>query len=76
MPQDPLRPDQRVPASGLTPNEPEVSQAIRVLARYRVVGLLQGTYRFNLGLVVERTDGHYQHYWRDSAAWHAGPVIT
>jgi hypothetical protein len=42
----------------------------------RVVGLLQGTFGFNMEMIVERTDGHYQHYWRDGAGWHAGPIIT
>jgi hypothetical protein len=42
----------------------------------RVVGLLQGTYRFNLEVVVQRTDDHYQDYFRDAGGWHAGPVIT
>jgi hypothetical protein len=41
----------------------------------RVVGLIEGL-GFNLELVAERTDGRYQHYWRDGAGWHAGPVIT
>lgn len=42
----------------------------------RVVGLLQGTYATNLELVAERNDGGFQHYWRDGAGWHAGPIIT
>ncbi len=42
----------------------------------RVVGLLQGTYATNLELVAERTDGNYQHYWRDGVGWHPGPLIT
>jgi hypothetical protein len=27
-------------------------------------------------LIVQRTDDHYQHYWRDGAGWHGGPIIT
>jgi len=42
----------------------------------RVVGLLQGSFGFNLELVAERTDGRYQHYWRGGAGWNAGPIIT
>jgi hypothetical protein len=42
----------------------------------RVVALLQGSFGFNLELVVENLDGHYQHYWRDAAGWHAGVVIV
>jgi hypothetical protein len=42
----------------------------------RVVALLQGTYQFNLEVIVQRTDDQYQHYFRDGTGWHAGPVIT
>jgi hypothetical protein len=42
----------------------------------RVVALVQGSFGFNLELVVETLDGHYQHYWRDGAGWHAGVVIV
>ncbi|MHA7291322.1 C1 family peptidase [Arthrobacter sp. MDT3-24] len=42
----------------------------------RVVGLLQGTYGTNLELMVQRTDGKFQHYWRDGAGWHPGPVVV
>lgn len=42
----------------------------------RVLGLLQSTYATNLELIAERTDGRCQHYWRDGAGWHAGPIIT
>ena len=38
-------------------------------------GLCQGSYGMNLELVVLRTDRQLQHYWRDGAGWHAGPVI-
>ncbi|MBP2329350.1 hypothetical protein JOF56_009735 [Kibdelosporangium banguiense] len=42
----------------------------------RVVSLLQSTYGTNLELVAERTDGAYQHYWRDGGGWHTGPIVT
>ncbi len=42
-----------------------------------VGGLLEGSFGFNLELIVERDDGHVQHYWRDpSLNWHAGEVIV
>ena len=43
--------------------------------RRRVVGLLQGTYGTNLEIIVQLTDGRFQHFWRDGAGWHAGPVV-
>lgn len=43
----------------------------------RVVSLIQSTYGTDLEVIAERTDGHYQHYWRDeNLAWQAGPIIT
>jgi Papain family cysteine protease len=45
-------------------------------AAARVVGLLQGTYSTNLEAIVQRTDGRYQHYWRDGVGWHAGAVVV
>lgn len=42
----------------------------------RVVALIQSTYATNLEVIAERTDGRYQHYWRDGAGWHAGVIIT
>ncbi|GAB63585.1 MAG: peptidase C1A [Candidatus Jettenia sp.] len=42
----------------------------------RVVGLLEGSFGFNLELIAERNDGRYQHYWRDSNGWHAGAIIV
>lgn len=41
----------------------------------RVLGLIQSTFGTNLEILVENTDGSTQHYWRDGAGWHAGPVI-
>jgi hypothetical protein len=41
----------------------------------RVVGALQGSLAFALEVVIERTDGLYQHYFRGGAGWQAGPTI-
>jgi Papain family cysteine protease len=41
----------------------------------RVIALVEGSFGFNLELVVENNDGHYQHYWRDAGGWHPGVVI-
>jgi hypothetical protein len=40
-----------------------------------VAALVEGSYGFNLEVVVLRWDGILQHYWRDGAGWHEGPVI-
>ena len=40
-----------------------------------VVGLVEGSFGFNLETIVLRTDSCLQHYWRDSTGWHEGPVI-
>jgi hypothetical protein len=40
-----------------------------------VVSLVEGSYGFNLELIVLRTDKKLQHYWRDGAGWHEGPII-
>lgn len=37
----------------------------------RVVALLQGSFGFNLEVVVLRNDGMLEHYWRDDGGWHA-----
>jgi Papain family cysteine protease len=43
----------------------------------RVVSMIQSSYGTNLELIVERTDGHYQHYWRDgSLTWQVGAHIV
>jgi len=42
----------------------------------RVVGLIQSSFATNLELIAERTDGRYQHYWRDGSGWHAGVVVA
>ena len=40
-----------------------------------VIGLVEGSFGFNLEVVVLRTDNQMQHYWRDGGGWHEGPVI-
>ncbi|MEU3721580.1 C1 family peptidase [Streptomyces sp. NPDC031705] len=40
-----------------------------------VTGMLQGSFGFNLEVLVLRTDRLLQHYWRDGAGWHEGAVI-
>jgi hypothetical protein len=40
-----------------------------------VVGLVEGSFGYNLEAVVLRVDGGLQHYWRDGAGWHEGPVF-
>jgi hypothetical protein len=40
-----------------------------------VWGLVQGSFGFNLDVVVETTNGCLQHYYRDGDAWHEGVVI-
>lgn len=42
----------------------------------RVISLVEGSFGFNLELIVETIDGHYQHYWRDGNGWHQGVVIA
>jgi hypothetical protein len=42
----------------------------------RVVGLLEGSFGFNLELIAELLDGRYQHYWGNYTGWQAGPIIT
>ncbi|RSS66669.1 C1 family peptidase [Streptomyces sp. WAC06614] len=40
-----------------------------------VTGMLQGSFGFNLEVIVLRTDRQLQHYWRDGSGWHEGAVI-
>jgi hypothetical protein len=40
-----------------------------------VLALLEGSFGFNLEVIVLRQDGMLQHYWRDGAGWHPGAVI-
>lgn len=37
--------------------------------------LVEGSFGFNLELIVLRTDRQLQHYWRDSSGWHEGVII-
>jgi hypothetical protein len=41
-----------------------------------VVGLLQGSYGFNLECIVLLGTGHIQHWWRDGSGWHPGSQIV
>lgn len=40
-----------------------------------VAGLCQGSWGMNLEVIALLNDGRLQHYWRDGAGWHAGPII-
>jgi len=40
-----------------------------------VAGLCESQWGMNLEAIVLRTDQKLQHYWRDGAGWHEGPVI-
>jgi hypothetical protein len=40
-----------------------------------VIGMLQGSFGYNLELIVERLDFRYQHYWRNGAGWHQGLIL-
>lgn len=40
-----------------------------------VVSLVEGSFGFNLEVIVLRYDRKLQHYWRDGAGWHEGVVI-
>lgn len=40
-----------------------------------VAGLCESSWGMNLEVIVLRTDGQLQHYWRDGVGWHEGPVI-
>ena len=40
-----------------------------------VIGLVEGSFGFNLEVVALRWDRMLQHYWRDGAGWHEGSVI-
>jgi hypothetical protein len=40
-----------------------------------VVSLVEGSYGFNLEVIVLRTDNQLQHYWRDGGGWHEGVVF-
>ena len=40
-----------------------------------VAALVEGSFGFNLEVVVLRNDNQLQHYWRDGNGWHEGVVI-
>lgn len=40
-----------------------------------VLALVEGSFGFNLEVVVLRNDNKLQHYWRDGSGWHEGVVI-
>ena len=40
-----------------------------------VLGLIQSSFGFDLELIAHLSDGSLQHFWRDGAGWHAGPVF-
>jgi C1A family cysteine protease len=40
-----------------------------------VAALVEGSFGFNLEVIVLRYDRKLQHYWRDGAGWHEGVVI-
>jgi hypothetical protein len=41
-----------------------------------VWGLVQGSFGFNLDVVVELTGGGFQHYYRDGDGWHEAEPVT
>ncbi len=41
----------------------------------KVMGIVQGSFGFNLEVVARRQDGTSQHLWRDGAGWHQGVII-
>jgi hypothetical protein len=41
-----------------------------------VWGVVQSSFGQDLEIVVERSDGAPQHYWRDGGGWHEGAVIS
>jgi Papain family cysteine protease len=40
-----------------------------------VTALVESSFFFDLEVIVLRTDQQLQHYWRDGAGWHEGPII-
>ena len=40
-----------------------------------VISLVEGSFGFNLEVIVLRTNNQIQHYWRDGAGWHEGQII-
>lgn len=42
---------------------------------YRVVSLIEGSFGYNLEVIVLRKDLNLQHYYRDGSGWHAGAIL-
>jgi C1A family cysteine protease len=40
-----------------------------------VTGLIESSFGFNLEVIALREDRQLQHFWRDGAGWHEGPII-
>ena len=40
-----------------------------------VHGLIESSFGFDLEVIALLNDGSLQHFWRDGAGWHAGPVF-
>jgi hypothetical protein len=40
-----------------------------------VLGLIESSYGFDLEVVAQLSNGGVQHFWRDGAGWHPGPVF-
>jgi hypothetical protein len=40
-----------------------------------VAGLIEGSFGFDLEVIALRSDRQLQHFWRDGAGWHEGPII-
>jgi len=55
---------------------PWVRSAVFGAGGRRVISLIQSTFATDLEIIVEREDGIYQHWWRDSAGWHPGQMIV
>jgi hypothetical protein len=41
----------------------------------QVLGLVESSYGFDLEVIAQLKDGSLQHFWRDGAGWHNGPVF-
>jgi hypothetical protein len=41
-----------------------------------VWALVESSFDFNLEVLVERTDGAVQHWWRDDSGWHDGGIVN
>jgi hypothetical protein len=41
-----------------------------------VWALIESSYGYDLEVIAELNSGQLQHFWRDGAGWHNGPVIN